>query len=1219
MLFFVSHTSAQQSPDFKKLMEESEKEKVRYLPEYSNSVHDYEQFKSALAQQSNFAESSIFSNVKELDINNIGGRVRSILVDRKNGIALAAPSGGGVWNFDPDNGAPFSPVNDLGSFMAVTDISQNPFNKSHIIISTGDLKQRVPGNGIFQSFDGGTTFEQIKSIKPILHSSFSYISMIRFSPVEEHVIYMCDNGSVGYLYKSTDGGDSWTEVFNANYNRIRTIDFLEQGGIILGVDRKGVFKSDSGDLGTFQQITNGIPFDVDGRSGTISGVAVATHAANRNIAYAFITGDANEIYKTLDGGINWLKMTTPDFYIAATWFCLTIGVHPTNPDIVVAGSVGWGYTTDGGVSWIKGAGLEVDFHEVYFNSQEPDIAYLGYDQGIGKVDFSKSAEYWIWNGSESVKQSQAEQLEIGKAGGFNTTQIYFGDYFPEEYGDAFIEGQQDAGCFAVINDYNNRVLVGDGGSIFISKQNPNKAFACTQYGNLYRTGEAVSNTRYGMFDRLDTFYYNHPNFITQFAGNDADGDQFFMATNSTIEATFDGGENFTAIASHSLSNVKVATEYSLDPTVYAVGYNMNVSPRTTDLIRISNVASINDVKLFTDIIGNYQIPDQIHVNPNDKNTVYITSTLGQAYKVKNLDTDVPIVSSLNGVLENLIFNTVIGLPNRPDLLIAGTNIGVFYSSDDGDNWTLSNDFPYTQVTDLKFRESDNRLFVFTYGRGAWAATLEFDGCQPTWPAITLSSNSTVANCKVKIQGVPASIGDKVGAFVGAECRGIGTVEVVNGESFSEINIQGEIEEEVTFKIWDESECEEFNVCGSYTTNPGGNIGIPPNYLVLDICKDSIQVLVLENAGWNLKSCFVDTKDKPLSELFGNMPANILQVKTMTESWDPTVPDFLNTLKALKNEEVPGYFIKSENSGAFEIKGAYIGERHAKPSLSMGWNLIGYPYDTQQDIAIGYNELIRNSQLVQIKNMTSSFDPTIPEFLNTLNEIEPGGGYFLKVNAEVSDFVYPQPQQVTKSGYAYHDFACNWKFVGYEQSTIVYGEITFNGEPVSENAIIGAFVNGECRSIDKVILNKGRSYASMVINGNEKENVSFRLWQNNTSYVSKSMVSSQPGESIKTILNISFSDEEDLVLAPKLTTLPNPFCEKLKIKITLDIPDDINVNIYSSDSRLVNKIIKKSAKPGVHKFEWDTHDLDGVPCAPGIYFVQVYGNSGSITNKVLLTN
>ena len=488
--------------------------------------------------------------------------------------------------------------------------------------------------------------------------------------------------------------------------------------------------------------------------------------------------------------------------------------------------------------------------------------------------------------------------------------------------------------------------------------------------------------------------------------------------------------------------------------------------------------------------------------------------------------------------------------------------------------------------------------------------IEDNVCNPTWTIVTYTNNTT-AYCIVTIEGIPAESGDKIGAFVGDECRGIGEITIDNSIAYSNLNIQGESQETVSFKIWDVSECLELDASGTWTTNPGGNIGYPPDYLIVDV-GDVTQTVNLNN-GWNLKSFYVDVSDKTLPELFGDLSCNITQVKNMSQSWDPAVPDFLNTLSSIMCGE--GYFINSQNSCSFDIIGPKCGDVFI--DIDNGWNLIGYPQEICQEVTTGIQELLDLSLVVQMKNMTESYDPSVPDFLNTLTHIEPGEGYFLKLNSALSDFSYPESAGCTKSATLLASSGCNWEFTGYEKSTVAYGEITLNNFPVMENAFIGAFVGDECRAVVPLIHHEGKSYASMVINGDKKEEVVFKLCSNGNIYKSETIVVSKPGESFESIIPIKFGITNQMKLGSQLSVNPNPFMSNLEINVRLFESDNIRVNVYGADSRLIRTFLKNNADAGVHNFKWDATDYSGNTCSPGMYFIHFNGNTGNAVEKVIL--
>jgi hypothetical protein len=112
-----------------------------------------------------------------------------------------------------------------------------------------------------------------------------------------------------------------------------------------------------------------------------------------------------------------------------------------------------------------------------------------------------------------------------------------------------------------------------------------------------------------------------------------------------------------------------------------------------------------------------------------------------------------------------------------------------------------------------------------------------------WTSVVYT-NSTIAYGIVTIDGDPAGAGDQVAAFVGNECRGVADVTLDNAARFSTrnkrdlvsrvtLNIQGESVEQVQFAVWDSSNDQVYSVGNTYMTDPGGDIGYPPDELQIN--------------------------------------------------------------------------------------------------------------------------------------------------------------------------------------------------------------------------------------------------------------------------------------------------------------------------------------------------------------------------------------------------
>ncbi len=109
--------------------------------------------------------------------------------------------------------------------------------------------------------------------------------------------------------------------------------------------------------------------------------------------------------------------------------------------------------------------------------------------------------------------------------------------------------------------------------------------------------------------------------------------------------------------------------------------------------------------------------------------------------------------------------------------------------------------------------------------------------QPNWTPVNYT-NSTTAYGIVTIDGLPAASGDKVGSFVGSECRAVGNITINAGTAYVTLIIQGEQVETVSFKVWQANTNTILNVVFTTQTSPGNTIGSPPNYLAITATSTS---------------------------------------------------------------------------------------------------------------------------------------------------------------------------------------------------------------------------------------------------------------------------------------------------------------------------------------------------------------------------------------------
>jgi hypothetical protein len=164
------------------------------------------------------------------------------------------------------------------------------------------------------------------------------------------------------------------------------------------------------------------------------------------------------------------------------------------------------------------------------------------------------------------------------------------------------------------------------------------------------------------------------------------------------------------------------------------------------------------------------------------------------------------------------------------------------------------------------------------------------------------------------------------------------------------------------------------------------------------------------------------------------------------------------------------------------------------SVKSGWNLVGYPRSSGEAVTDELTSL--GSTVVQIKNLQSSYDPSIPSFLNTLSTMAPGSGYWLKVSADGTWTVGTVSESGSGRGLdkmgPVQKMGWGPVVVYPHVSATVLSEVRVGGKPVSGGSVVGAFVGEELRAEQEVVLANGRSYGTLNVNLTGRERVSFRI-------------------------------------------------------------------------------------------------------------------------------
>lgn len=691
-------------PDYYQQWFEMKKDENGEIPSgLYTAWYDYDQ--QQLARYGNRIAAAPFASTDFIGPNTVGGRTRALLIDASNENRIFAGCiSGGLWR-STNGGTNWSPLNDAATSLGVSCISQSPLNSNNILYGTGESRANssgVPGDGVFRSTNGGASFTQLSATTGI--AAMDYCWAIQHSKTDVNTVYLGTN--TGGLYRSTDNGNSWSQVYSTG--SIVDIVTFNNGGVLIARRNSGLFYSPTGNSGTFTQVT-----DSDFPS-SFYRIEIAEYKANDNIVYAAFektSGGCEALLKSTDGGTNWTPVATPSIGQTYSYYCFFLGVSANNSNRIACAGVSLRYSTNGGSSWSNASTSHADHHSFAAYTGNPDEMLIGNDGGVFRFN---------WNSMNTFTDLND---------GYYTTQFYAGDFAPT--GTITIGGTQDNGTFRVGSNF-KKVRGGDGAYCHISQQNGAIAYSSYQNGSMSRTTNFTATTpSWSGINTNTTMNGEGYLFINPYQINYADGDQLYCRTSSGIWRTNNQGSSWSKLTGSISGLFAIGCTQVANPTVYIGGS----SARFYRINNASTAAAGSEVDLSASVpssVTNDYLA-AITPHPSQNSTLYIGfsdfKNNPRAWKVTNSTAASPTWTNISGDLPTrLPVNYIQADPNDPDnSLFAATDFGLYYTTNGGTNWIKEPSIPNVSIHEMKIRETDRALFLFTHGRGIWKLDLESTG------------------------------------------------------------------------------------------------------------------------------------------------------------------------------------------------------------------------------------------------------------------------------------------------------------------------------------------------------------------------------------------------------------------------------------------------------------------------------------------------------------
>ena len=646
------------------------------------------------------------------------GRITALAVDPRNAqVAYAGGAEGGIWK-TTDGGMHWLPLTDNQISLSVGSIALDPQNPDTVYVGTGEANFNADsyfGSGILKSLDGGATWVNYPGL-----FVGGVMGALAVSPTDSNVVLA---GSLGGVYRSTDGGASWNSVVEGINASAIAFSPGTSGVVWAGVAipffddaTTGLYRSGDGGQTWTKVVATAIPTSGIGR------IAIAVAPSNPQVVYAGMSGiDPTDTTKTLgvfattDGGNTWTANTGTTY--RGDWYRNALAVSPLDPKVIVGGGLLLEKSLDGNATWAatgEGA-LHVDQHAVAF-SADGSLLYAGNDGGV-YVTANAATNSTVWTSLNST---------------LALTQFYPGFSINPADPTYAIGGTQDNGTivYSGVPEW-KYAACGDGGGTLVDPFNSQTVYATCQQDGIHKSLTGGGPGGFGLV--MGDIPHTEVPFVGVIAADPSVEGTIYYAGNTALWRTTDAAASWTNLTSGitpAISAVTAVAVISLDgnSVVFA---DEDFDTGAGDVYCTANAKAVNVTwALCENGLEGAQIQEFVQ-DPRKPSAAYAVATgygTGHVFYTSNGGTS---WTDLTGDLMDVPVSALVIDPDTAYLYI-GTDVGVFLSGDNGAHWQpLGNGLPNTVVTGLALYRSSRLLRASTHGRSMWDLTVPIPA-----PAIT---------------------------------------------------------------------------------------------------------------------------------------------------------------------------------------------------------------------------------------------------------------------------------------------------------------------------------------------------------------------------------------------------------------------------------------------------------------------------------------------------
>ena len=565
------------------------------------------------------------------------------------------------------------------------------------VAALGHLWGPNPERGVYRSTDGGATWKLV-----LTKGSEAGAVDLAMDPSNPRVIYAAfwqvsrkpwrlDSGGDGSgLWKSTDGGDTWTDLSHAQ----------------------------------------GLPKGVEGR------VSVTVSPVNPDRVWAMVEASDGGLFRSDNGGKAWTRVNDQNRLRQRAWYFSHIFADSRNPDEIYALNVGAFRSIDGGKTFAAMPTPHSDNHDLWIAPNDPDRMIEANDGGAAvTLDGGKT-----WSSIDNQPTAQFYRVALDNDFPYHA-------YGAQQDNSTVRIATRAAGA-GITDKVGYDVGGGESGWIAPDPRDSEIVYAGS-YGNLitrqdHRTGQTRNINAwpdnpmgYGAESLKYRFQWSFPIVFSLH-----DPKTLYIGANVLMK-TANEGQNWQNISPDLTRDDKAKQKSSGGPITqdntsieyYDTIFTVAESPIAKGQIWVGTDDGL--VQLTRDGGKTWSnvtppgMPDWIRINaidpsPFEAGTAYMAATNYQQddfhpYLYKTADFGTTWKKIVNGIPETYFTRAIREDPNRRGLLVAGTEFGLYISFDDGENWkSFQLNLPVSsRLLDLTFHKREKDLVVATQGRAFW--------------------------------------------------------------------------------------------------------------------------------------------------------------------------------------------------------------------------------------------------------------------------------------------------------------------------------------------------------------------------------------------------------------------------------------------------------------------------------------------------------------------